>query len=591
MNACSDIRILSANVINKIAAGEVVERPASVLKELMENAMDAGSTQVDVEVTAGGRKLIAVRDNGTGMTKKNAMLAIERHATSKISEADDIEHIGTLGFRGEALAAISAVSRFRLITMPEGETAGTEIVMSGGKVLSSGDFGMSKGSSVEVRDLFFNIPARKKFMRSPQTETSHIRTVFTVQAMARPEIGMSLKIDGRPYRMLARGSALEERLRDLFGSDYMKKMKPICFDKGGLKVSGYAGLPAASRADRSEQYVFVNGRPVTAPVIGFAIKEGYRNLIAGSRHAALCLFIKIDPGQVDVNVHPAKKEVRFRNSGHVRDAIIGAIRTALSSEASSGISAEPGEPPPSLSVGRSVQLNIENLPETRMFRYPRISLDAHAAPARSEKGQGDSAVTARDSSPWAWCRVMGQIGGLYVIMETEEGYVLMDPHAAHERILFERYMKAFTDARVETQTLLMPETVEMGARDAARVRKNIPLLKKMGIGVSEFGGDSFVVDSVPSYFSNITVSDLLSEISISLEQAGQKGGKQISREESIAQAACKSAIRANDRLSLMEIEQIVVDLSKCEMPYTCPHGRPTMIFTTFNELDKKFGRK
>ena len=610
------IRVLPDDVANKIAAGEVVERPASVLKELMENAIDAGTPHVDVDIVAGGRKLVAVSDHGCGMSRDDALLSIERHATSKIRTAADIEHIGTLGFRGEALAAIASVSRFRLIT-GAGAAPGTEVLINGGKLQDVREAGCPPGTSVEVRDLFFNMPGRRKFLRSAETEAGHLRLTFIVQALAHPEIGMAFRVDGRRLYDLPGGARLEDRIRDLFGQDYLKGLRPAAGELDGIRVHGFVGVPAASRADRAEQYVFVNGRPATAPVVAAAIREGYHTILPANRHPILFLFLQMDPERVDVNVHPTKREVRFREPGAVRDALIEAIRAALASDgATLPVSAlNPSGPvgvrPDELQAGKQGNLlRIEDLPPTRAFQYPRLPFTPPAAggartvtpapaPAAGSQPAGGPAAPqpaaaeepAGPGSPWAWCRVLGQVGSLYVVLETEDGVVLMDPHAAHERVLFERFMKAVARGQVESQGLLVPETVELMPRDAINCRRNLEHFRRMGFGISEFGGDTFVVDAMPVLLAGTLPRLLLAEVATHLDQAGARGGGARWQDEAIAQAACKAAVKSRDRLTLAEIERLVVALASAEMPYTCPHGRPTLIFMSFAELNRKFGRE
>ncbi|OGV63695.1 MAG: hypothetical protein A2283_13355 [Lentisphaerae bacterium RIFOXYA12_FULL_48_11] len=602
MTTDSHIRVLPVHVANKIAAGEVVDRPASVLKELVENAMDAGASQINVDISAGGKKLIAVSDNGSGMNRDDAILSIERHATSKISDVDDIEKIQTLGFRGEALAAIASVSRFRLSTCRTGESSGTELIITGGKLTDVRDFGCPAGTSIEVRDIFFNVPARRKFLRSEPTELSHIRAGFIVQALSHPMIGMNLKVDGRETYRLTQGSDLEDRLRDLFGADFQKSLKKVDYCSGDITIRGYITMPAMSRSDRNEQYFFVNGRVTGAPLFSYALREGYRTLLPSDRHPSVFLLMEMNPELVDVNVHPTKKEVRFRRPDDVRDIIITAIREALKSDKSSTVAEhvrdagkKPEQPAPAVA---DIQLKIDNLPPTRTFHYPRMPVISNVS--RQEQGstaknqdfeEKQAKKENQANAPWLWCRVLGQIGSLYVMLETEDGYVIMDPHAAHERVLFERFMADFLKGKIQIQNLLLPDTVELVPGDAMRVRKNLDLFRKMGFGISEFGGDSFVVDALPSYFSQASAQGLLVDIAHSLEQAGARGGNTRWREESIAQAACKAAVKQRDKLSLEEIEKLVIDLAQTEMPYTCPHGRPTLIFTSFRDLNRKFGRE
>ena len=616
MSQNTHIHVLPTQVANKIAAGEVVERPASVLKELLENAIDAGATRIDVEIVSGGRKLVSVRDNGCGMGRDDALLSIEPHATSKIRDVDDIEHITTLGFRGEALAAIASVSRFRLVTCRDETVGATEILISGGMLRNVGETGAPVGTTVEVRDLFHNVPARRKFLRTHQTELAHARNAFMVEALSHPQIGMSLKIDGRMTYELAGGAQVEDRLREMFGPDHLVNLRSVQHQSAEVAVSGFVSLPSMVRSDRQEQYVFVNGRATSAPVMGYAIREGYHTLLPRDRHPSVFLYVRMASDLVDVNVHPTKREVRFRHPSEVRDAVITAIREALSVGRVDQAMAEAGRFSTLGPVAVERSLQIEDLPPTRTFTYPRtipvsdlpspFTVPAptppgeggsrlniqHSLPRGGESAAGvDANVECLDVTPWAWCRVLGQIGSLYVVLETEDGYVLMDPHAAHERVLFEKFMAAVIDGHVPTQSLLMPETVELGAKDALRVRKNLDRLKVMGFGISDFGGDSFVVDAVPATFKGLPAAPFLAGVSQALEQGGARGAKGRWQEAAIAEAACKAAVKARDRLSLEEIERLVVDLARTEMPYTCPHGRPTLIFTSFHELNRKFGRE
>ncbi len=598
------IQVLSDHVANKIAAGEVVDRPASVLKELMENALDAGATQIDVAISGGGKRLVSVSDNGYGMDRDNALLALERHATSKIHDVDDIERVTTLGFRGEALAAIASVSRFTMQTRPADELAGTEIEVNGGKVQDVRDAGCPAGTRFVVRNLFFNVPARRKFLRSDQTELTHLRQTFLVYALAHPEVGMTLMVDERPVYTLAAGAALADRLAEIFGHDYMRNMRAVDGRDTDISVTGYCGMPHVQRADRSEQFIFINGRPASTPVIAYALNEAYHTLIPKGRYPSVFLFIVIDPGLVDVNVHPTKKEVRFRRSDVVRDILIRSVKRALSPGPETEDAVSPGgdasvAPGPGPSQPQP-RLRIADLPSLPMFNYPRFSPQgeppredtgpAHsAAPDASGEGRG-AVATGGGSSPWSWCRVLGQVGGLYVVMETEDGLVLMDPHAAHERLMFERFMRALEGRQIKSQGLLQPETIALSPADAARVRKQLPVLEAMGFGLSDFGGDTFIVDAVPDFLGRASAASLLGAIADTLDQGGDRSGTMRSAEERIAKAACRAAVKANDKLSVQEIERLVVDLAGAEMPYTCPHGRPTLIFMGFSELDKKFGR-
>ncbi|MCS6771705.1 MAG: DNA mismatch repair endonuclease MutL [Kiritimatiellae bacterium] len=604
MGKPTTIRVLPDAVINKIAAGEVVERPASVVKELVENSIDAGASSILVDLVGGGKTAVVVSDDGAGMTRDDALLSIERHATSKIRDISDIERISTLGFRGEALAAVAAVSRFTLTTRPRDEEAGTEITVSGGTIVDVREVGCAPGTTVSVKHLFFNVPARRKFLRSEQTELAHARQVFLVHALAHTGIAWTLRVDEREVCRLPGGSTLEERLRDLFGPDFLDGLRRIEGGDERVRVRGFASLPQVNRADRSEQYIFVNGRPATAAVISYAVAEAYNNLIPRGRHPVLFLFIDLPPTDVDVNVHPTKKEVRFRNVARVRDALLGALREAL---------ALGEEPLPRktalgalLAASRALPaFRVVDLPELPAFSYPRLEPSKAAEPAtgapaassvlseesRKPTEPGSAVEGPSRKAPWSWCRILGQAGGLYVVLETEDGLILMDPHAAHERVMFEQMMRSVLARDVRMQGLLAPETVDLPPEAAQRVRDHLPTLRSMGFGVAEFGGDTFVVDALPTFLGPVSPRAVLAEVTSALERGGRRAGAEHMLEEQIAMAACKAAVKARDRLTVQEIERLVQDLAACEMPYTCPHGRPTLIYMGFDELRRKFGRE
>lgn len=613
------IRVLPPHVANKIAAGEVVERPASVLKELMENALDAGATLLDVEVVAGGRTLLSVGDNGGGMNRDDALLSVERHATSKIHDVDDIENIKTMGFRGEALAAISSVSRFRIVTRRADDEAGTELVINAGRLVDVKDLGCPAGTTVEVRDLFCNVPARKKFLRSHQTELGHVRQMFLLMALGRPDVGMTLTVDGRETLRLSANSSLKDRIADLFGRDYLTALQAVDHEQDDIVVRGYVGLPTHNRGDRSEQHVYVNGRAASAPVIGYALREGYQSTMPAGRHPVAFLYIEMAHDRVDVNVHPTKKEVRFRDGDLLRDAVMLAVRRAIGQKGTSstpqfsgptGFEAAIAPPSQPSESGRdaaheTLTLNIVDLPAPRTFTYPRLKMSPESTTVSgsallpldlSEVKSPDQEVgspateAAGPGSPWAWCKVLGQIGDLYVVLETEDGFAMMDPHAAHERVLFEKYMNEIVKGSVQTQALLIPETIDLPPASSLIVRKHMKLLREIGFGIAEFGVDSFVLDAVPARMASAAPAKLLPEVARELERAGGRNMEGRWREEAVAQAACKTAVKARDKLKLAEIEQLVIDLARSEMPYTCPHGRPTMIFTSYHDLHRKFGR-
>ena len=589
MSQC--IQMLPDHVINKIAAGEVIERPASVVKELVENAIDAGATQVDVEVVQGGMQLIAVSDNGSGMNRDDALLSVERHATSKIRTAEQVEAVSTLGFRGEALSSIAAVSRFTLITRPAAELSGTQIHISGGKMQDVTDAGCPPGTRFEVRNLFFNVPARRKFLRTEATELAQIRQLFAVYALAHPEVGLTFTSDGREVYNLPGGSNLADRISALYSPSFLSHLRRLDYEVDAVKVTGFAGLPQTGRSDRSDQYVFINGRPASAPVIHHALNEAYHAVLARGRYPSAFLFIESPPALVDVNVHPAKKEVRFRHPNAVRDAVIASVQKALALEAPEAEQRAPAfkfeAPQPVPVVEKQRELAIE----AQRHKGAELQREEGLKTPLSDPEKPKAQSPKPSNSPWKWCRVLGQAGGMYAVLETEERMVLMDPQAAHERVLFEKFMHDLTAGKPSRQGLLTPEAIELMPADAEALRRHLPALDEMGFGISAFGDDTFIVDALPVHLQNGSPIVILSGIARALERSGTAA--RAAREalcETVAQAACRTSIKANDALSAAAIERLVEDLAKTEMPYTCPHGRPTLIFTSFTELNRKFGR-
>lgn len=605
----NQIQMLPDHVINKIAAGEVIERPASVIKELMENALDAGATQIDVEVVRGGMQLMAISDNGSGMDRDNALLAIERHATSKIRTAEEVEAVATLGFRGEALSSIASVSRFTLITRPQDQVSGTEIRVAGGKLQDVADAGCPPGTRFEIRNLFFNVPARRKFLRTESTELAQIRQLFAVYALAHPETGLSLISDGRELYNLPGGGSLGDRIAELYNPGFFSHLRELSFQSDDVKVTGFAGLPQTGRKDRSDQYIFINGRPASAPVIYHAINEAYHSILARGRHPSVFLFIETKPDAVDVNVHPAKKEVRFRRPAAVRDCVIAAVEKALALDAPMEEKREPSfkfdapkvVPPPRIEKQHELNIEVQRSTgsEGQRTKIPEAIPDKREESSASSEIKQTAVAPERSSAesvsasnaPWTWCRVLGQAGGVYAVLETEDGVVLMDPQAAHERVLFEKFMRDITSGSPAQQRLLTPETIELMPAVAEALRRQIPTLEEMGFGISDFGQDTFLVDALPVHLQEGSAEVILNDVAGALDRGG--ASSRATREalrETVAQAACRASVRAGDSLSVKELEKLTEDLAKTEMPYTCPHGRPTLIFQSFTELNRKFSR-
>jgi DNA mismatch repair protein MutL len=615
------IRLLPEHVANQIAAGEVVERPASVVKELVENSLDAEAKRITVTIKNGGRSLVNIADDGYGMGRDDALLALERHATSKISKAEDLQSITSLGFRGEAIPSIAAVSRFTLSSRERGTLNGTQIEIAGGKILSVADVGAAEGTVVEVRNLFFNLPARRKFLRSVPTETAHIEHIVTLCALAHPDVAFKLVIDGREVFNLALTKELPDRLRELYGAQLVEQLVPVGMSRGSgvpaatghqpakytdrdrevaptmpdeIHVHGFVGKPGVSRSDRSQQHLFVNHRPVESKGINYALLEGYHTALMKGKFPVTFLFIDINPELVDVNIHPAKREVRFRDEFIVRQCVIDAVRAALEPKGTAvrpvgtsfGFQAERGSPDVRLGATGPVPADAALPHGQAVSPVGAISPHREAAPTELIPSQPAEVRTAEG----AW-RVVGVIGQLYVLVESPEGLVLMDQHAAHERVLFEKMLKELETDSAPAQKLLLPLTLELDARDAAFLDANQKTLHKLGIGVSEFGEKTFLVDALPPYFPTANLAQTFRDIVDELRQTGEQIHARRLGEDKIATTVCRHAVKAHDPLRGEELRALLQQLHQCDLPYTCPHGRPTMIQISYAELEKKFGRK
>lgn len=587
------IRLLPEHVANQIAAGEVVERPASVVKELVENSLDAEARRITVTIKAGGRSAVVVADDGFGMGRDDALLALESHATSKISKAEDLSSIRSLGFRGEAVPSIAAVSRFTLTTRERGALSGTQIEIAGGKIHSVTDVGTAEGTIVEVRNLFFNLPARRKFLRTEQTETAHIEHIVTICALAHPDVAFRLVVDDRERFNLAPASQLTGRLRELYGNQLVDQLVPVDSQRGGVHVTGFIGKPGISRSDRSQQHAFVNGRPVESKGINYALLEGYHTALMKSRYPVTFLFVEIDPDLVDVNIHPAKREVRFHDEYAVRQAVIDAVRKAL--EPTGGFQPVGGTGWPASTPAPLALRSESSQPIATQTPLPVISAAVPPAPeviphtvaVERELMPVPNDVQTVDGR---W-RILGVIGQLYVLIESPEGLVLMDQHAAHERVLFERMLKELESDAAPSQKLLLPITIEVDSRDALFLQSNLKTLHKLGIGVNEFGDKTFLVDAVPPYFQLNIIQQTFRNIIDELRQTGEQVHARRLGEDKIATTVCRHAVKAHDPLKGEELRALLHQLHQCDLPYTCPHGRPTLIQISYPELEKKFGRK
>ena len=619
LNRMGRIRLLSETVASQVAAGEVVERPASVVKELVENSLDAGARNIDVVIRRGGISLVRVIDDGCGMDRDDALLSLERHATSKIRSAADLQAVTTLGFRGEALPSIASVSRFRLTTREGDAIAGTEIIVNGGKIDVVRDGGEAPGTQVEVRSLFYNLPARRKFLRSENTESRNIEHQIHLQAIGHPEIGFSLKRDDRILFQLPATATLGDRIRDLYGVELLQRLVEVNGAASPkIGISGFIGQAGLSRQTRSQQLVFVNGRAIESSLITGAVREGYHTALMKGQYPVTFLFVELDPGAVDVNVHPAKREVRFRDPNGVREAVVRCIQQTLEDARADWqekfrAPVRPG-PAAAASVKAAPDLSLRSevtAPEATHRELPHLGTVAGIAdPGQVRRSEIAGQVSrlperfdsTRDSPALQpqqrvtkpaqqQFEIIGVLSKLYVLMENANGLVLVDQHAAHERVLFEELRRTMEQQGVPTQKLLLPQTFDVPPRDADWIEQNLSVLQRMGIGIESFGPGTFKIDSVPSFLDVSDASQFMRKVIDDLKSASNNASAMRLGEEMIAKSVCRHAVKANDPLRYPEVEKLIRDLLDCDLPYCCPHGRPTMIQISLAELEKKFGRK
>ena len=619
------VRLLPEIVANQIAAGEVVERPASVVKELVENALDAGATRITVEIQAGGRSLIRVADNGSGMNRDDALLCLERHATSKIQVAEDLASIDTMGFRGEAIPSIASVSRMALTTLASGNETGegTRIDIHAGKIRAVESAGHAGGTTIEVRSLFYNLPARRKFLRTPETERSHIQHFLTLAALANPAVGFVFTSDQRkvwelpPCRVddtpASHITAVRERMAALHGEgisllnvdssgDY-RVAKAIPDDPGvdmqwdgqtTVRTWGLIGAPGVSRSTRANQHLFVNRRPIENRSLNRALIEGYHTALMKGQYPLCCLFIEIDPGEVDVNIHPAKREVKFHHERDVRRLLTQAVQETL-------LAFHSQKPKPTLiPVDEAVDvmpISTVAIPVQAELgdQSPTAVLDqAQPGPPQNESVRA-TPLPAPAGAPVPLLhvplRLVGVVGKLYVVLESDKGLVLLDQHAAHERVLYEQMLRRMeSEGSAASQKLLLPETVELPPREARFLSGTMGSLNRLGVGLSEFGERTFLLDALPPFVKTANSRKFILELVDKLQAAGEGVNALRLGEDVIIKTVCRHAVKANDALREEELQNLVDDLRRCEMPYTCPHGRPTIIEMNYLELEKKFGR-
>ena len=584
------IQVLDEATIGKIAAGEVIERPASVVKELVENALDASARSIVVEIAAGGRECIRVRDDGAGISAADLPLAIERHATSKLRRFEDLANLRTFGFRGEALASIAAVSDLEIISRPPDAAHGVRLCSVFGRRTALEPVAAAPGTVVTVRDLFANVPARRSFLRQESTETAYIQRVVGACALAHPEVRFVLVVDGRTVLATDGSGSLENVLVGVFGAEAAAQMVPIqpaddLGDQAGplrLEVHGCVGLPTLTRSNRLGMLFFVNRRWIESRPLGVAVEQAYHTLIMVGRYPVAVIHLELPPGSVDVNVHPTKREVRFSDERAVFNAVQAAVRRTLAqhvpAQSVPSVSFSPLSPP-------AVQRRLVLADPTRVSR-PVIRVEAEeklhtdASPTPSSSASGERLLPV--------LRVLGQLHGTYIIAEGPDGLYLIDQHAAHERVLLEQLMVQYERAAVDAQVLLEPLVVELTSAQLAVLEDYQEELRQLGFQLEPFGGSAVAIRAVPAVMHrrspNTTLLAILDELA--------SGGRGTSRLEALAiSTACHSAIRAGQELTLAEMRELVRQLEECTAPRACGHGRPTMLHLSQQELERQFARR
>lgn len=601
------IHVLPEDLCNKIAAGEVVERPSSVVKELLENSLDAGATDILIELQAGGKKLIRIADNGCGMNRQDAFLSLERHATSKISTATDLFALQTLGFRGEALASIASVSRFLLKTCGNAQGLGQQVYAEGGAVKRAEEIGLPQGTAIEVRNLFFNLPARRKFLRKEQTELSHAADVVTKQALANPHVSFRLKHNERILLDLRREKGLRERFAAVLGRSLLKDMLEIeKFSEAELGITGLISQPQLTRSAASHIYTFINGRYIRDRVVQHAVMEGYRHLLMKGRYPVVVLFLQVDPTQVDVNVHPTKHEVRFREQGLVHDFIVNSLQQTLrpADWLQRPDAADKIEPVSAAVIRPSVDVPVANeqpavyatefspekhaVSSTREVSVPPVSSAPEAAP---EPAQQLVLPAGGAAGFFSRLQILGQYHQSYLLCQDGDDLVLIDQHAAHERIGFEKLRHSYAAGSVISQTLLFPEILELDYRSATALQENFSELERLGFDLEPFGGKSFALKAFPQLLANRNVGQLVIDVALELEKVGRAGQLQESIDEILILMACHGVIRANQALTPEECRALLRELDQIDFKANCPHGRPVMQRLTLVEVERLFRRQ
>lgn len=563
----------------------MVERPASAVKELVENSIDAEATSITIEIENGGLSRIRVTDNGAGMSADDALLAFERHATSKINGADDLDAISTLGFRGEALASIAAVSKIRLETVRRGFSEGIFVQLEAGSLVSQGIIGRPSGTSIDVEELFYNTPARLKYMKSPQAESSRIKDVVDRFVLGYPCLSFRYINAGKQILYSPGTGRLDEAIVAVYGHEAAGKMLFVEYEWQGVKVSGYIGLPEMARANRTFQTFFVNGRYVRSPILSRALEEAFSTLVMVNRFPMCIINLELDPHCVDVNVHPAKIEVRFVDERKIAAVLFHAVKRALSSGGLLGKDEHKVDLPISVGDGHVEQSPIVDGTNGTTQRASFDSLPYH----QEKFLQRANVHETPDSYDSLFMRVIGILFSTYLLVEKADQLCIIDQHAAHERILYERYMSILQNQSLQLQYLASPLVLEMSVQERQLIAENIELLRSMGFEIEEFGTESYVLRAVPTLFGQPQAESLLKDIIDGMKEFDRNSPYDY-RREAVMMLACRSAIKANDYLSEMQAAKLADEILSGAVPPTCPHGRPIVHVITKHELEKMFKR-
>ncbi|MCL7714059.1 DNA mismatch repair endonuclease MutL [Stenotrophomonas mori] len=608
----NSIRALPEILVNQIAAGEVVERPSSVVKELVENALDAGATRVDIDLEEGGVRLIRIRDNGGGIAAEQLPLAVSRHATSKIASLDDLEAVATLGFRGEALPSIASVSRFTLASRRAQDEHGAALQIEGGKIGDVAPRAHAPGTTVEVRELFYNVPARRKFLRAERTELGHIEEWLRSLALARPDVELRVSHNGKPSRRYKPGDLYSDaRLNETLGEDFARQALRVDHSAAGLRLHGWIAQPHYSRASADQQYLYVNGRPVRDRSVAHGVKMAYADVLYHGRQPAYVLFLELDPTRVDVNVHPAKHEVRFRDARLVHDFVYRTLKDALA-ETRAGM--EPAGAAPALAGGpaggvapaagpAAVRMDAgmagggawqgrQSPLGLQVAEAPAAYAALYSAPAGAAAADSGAGLppTAADSGVPPLGYAVAQLHGIYILSENAEGLIVVDMHAAHERIGYERLKTAHDGIGLHAQPLLVPITLAVGERDADTAEREAATLAELGFEVTRAGPASLHVRSIPALLANAEPEGLLRDVLTDLREHGQSRRVAGARDELLSTMACHGAVRANRRLTIPEMNGLLRDMEATERSGQCNHGRPTWARFSLAEIDRWFLR-